>query len=126
VAPVVGSWGTSAEAQAPLSPMDTQDPVVPAWGSIGLDGDSTSFAGPVARDMPAVGGKSYAEDDDEDDERPSHPYTWLQLIVLALVAFVLGFLIVMLASRSGSESTPATTPGAAAAMQVATSTPPVV
>jgi hypothetical protein len=42
-------------------------------------------------------------DDEDDDERPRHPYTWLHLIVLALVAFVLGFLIVLLLSRSDDE-----------------------
>ncbi len=45
------------------------------------------------------------EDDDyEDEERPRHPYTWLHLIVLALVAFVLGFLIVLLLSKSSDDA----------------------
>ena len=43
------------------------------------------------------------DDDDEDDERPRHPYTWLHFIVLALVAFVLGFLIVLLLSQRGAR-----------------------
>jgi hypothetical protein len=37
--------------------------------------------------------------DDEDDDEPSrrlHPYTWLHVLVLAVVAFVLGFLIMLL------------------------------
>jgi hypothetical protein len=53
-------------------------------------------------------------DDDEDDvEKPArrrHPYTWLHVIVLALVAFVLGFLIVALWNKgkaSGAEGTSA-------------------
>jgi len=44
------------------------------------------------------------DDDEDDDERPRHPYTWLHLIVLALVAFVLGFLIVLLLSRSDGDA----------------------
>ncbi|NNH08735.1 hypothetical protein HLB10_16820, partial [Cellulomonas fimi] len=40
------------------------------------------------------------DDEDDDDERPRHPYTWLHLIVLALVAFVLGFLIVLLLNNA--------------------------
>ncbi|WP_399552423.1 hypothetical protein, partial [uncultured Cellulomonas sp.] len=51
-----------------------------------------------------------ADDDYEDDERPRHPYTWLHLIVLALVAFVLGFLIVLLLSNASDEE-----PGSTAA-----------
>jgi hypothetical protein len=43
------------------------------------------------------------DDDDDFDERPRHPYTWLHLIVLALVAFVLGFLIVLLLSKNSQD-----------------------
>jgi hypothetical protein len=50
-------------------------------------------------------------DDEDDFERPRHPYTWLHLIVLALVAFVLGFLIVLLLSNTSEDN-----PGAAAAV----------
>ncbi|MCC2320114.1 hypothetical protein [Cellulomonas xiejunii] len=38
-------------------------------------------------------------DDEDDDDEPSrrlHPYTWLHVLVLAVVAFVLGFLIMLL------------------------------
>jgi hypothetical protein len=49
----------------------------------------------------------------EDDEpappaRRRHPYTWLHLIVLAIVAFVLGFLIVALwnQGRDGAADEP--------------------
>jgi hypothetical protein len=41
--------------------------------------------------------------------RRRHPYTWLHVIVLALVAFVLGFLIVALWNKgkaSGAEGEP--------------------
>jgi hypothetical protein len=49
-----------------------------------------------------------ADLDDEDDEPVArrHPYTWLHLIVLVIVAFVLGFLVVALWNRgrpSGSS-----------------------
>ncbi|CAL8972443.1 MAG: hypothetical protein BGO38_12805 [Cellulomonas sp. 73-145] len=51
--------------------------------------------------------------DDEDDEPVArrHPYTWLHLIVLVIVAFVLGFLVVALwnhgrpSGSSGAEGT---------------------
>ncbi|MBO9555124.1 hypothetical protein [Cellulomonas sp.] len=39
------------------------------------------------------------EDDEDEEDRPKHPYTWLHLIVLALVAFVLGFLITLLLTK---------------------------
>jgi hypothetical protein len=71
------------------------EPAAPAFGApLGAGPDPVHA---VARDD---------EDDwDEDDEeRPRHPYTWLHLIVLALVAFVLGFLIVLLLSRGSDDS----------------------
>ena len=43
------------------------------------------------------------EDDDDAEERPRHPYTWLHLIVLAVVAFVLGFLIVLLLNKASDD-----------------------
>ena len=48
----------------------------------------------------------YSDDEDDDfldDERPRHPYTWLHLIVLAVVAFVLGFLIVLLYNNTSED-----------------------
>jgi len=50
--------------------------------------------------------------DDEDDDEPSrrlHPYTWLHVLVLAVVAFVLGFLIMLLViqTRPGNGGTEA-------------------
>ncbi|KQY47590.1 hypothetical protein ASD18_09835 [Cellulomonas sp. Root137] len=56
-------------------------------------------------------------DDEDDEERPRHPYTWLHLIVLALVAFVLGFLIVLLLSNTTEDD-----PGSTAAAPVTHST----
>lgn len=70
---------------------------------------------------PVRSGAARDEDDDdyddEDDERPRHPYTWLHLIVLALVAFVLGFLIVLLLSNTTEDD-----PGSTAAAPVTHST----
>ncbi|QGQ18949.1 hypothetical protein GC089_06485 [Cellulomonas sp. JZ18] len=51
------------------------------------------------------------EDDLEDErERRRHPYTWLHLLVLALVAFVLGFLIMLLLIRARGDETAAVVP----------------
>jgi hypothetical protein len=61
----------------------------------------------------------YDDDDDDFDERPRHPYTWLHLIVLALVAFVLGFLIVLLLSKNADDD-PGSTPAASTAVHVVT------
>jgi hypothetical protein len=98
---------------------------VPHWGSLGV---GSSLA---TRDEPVASGTLYGDEDDEDDEdddeRPSHPYTWLQLIVLALVAFVLGFLIVLLAGHGSSgASDPAATPTPAASAPVDAGAHPVV
>lgn len=60
---------------------------------------------------------------DEDDEQPArrrHPYTWLHLIVLALVAFVLGFLIMALWNQGKSNGAE----GAAASVAVVVVAPP--
>ncbi|MDC7121188.1 hypothetical protein OMK64_06530 [Cellulomonas fimi] len=101
-----GSWGR---------PADT-----PVGAPAGPDGGAP-FAqrpDPTAARAPRV--DDLDEDDDEDDdedaeERPRHPYTWLHLIVLALVAFVLGFLIVLLLNNArGEEPTPNAAPPAAA------------
>ncbi|MFC6450759.1 hypothetical protein [Cellulomonas gelida] len=60
-------------------------------------------------------------DDDEDDEvesRPRHPYTWLHLIVLALVAFVLGFLLVLLYTKANDGAS-----AASSALSIVTTAP---
>jgi flagellar basal body-associated protein FliL len=59
--------------------------------------------------------------DDGRDEQPvrrRHPYTWLHLIVLALVAFVLGFLIMALWNQGKSNGAEGAS-GAAAVVMVA-------
>lgn len=48
---------------------------------------------------PIAGEPAAADDEDAEPARRRHPYTWLHLIVLAVVAFVLGFLIVALWNR---------------------------
>jgi hypothetical protein len=58
--------------------------------------------------FPSTGVPIVPAPDDEDEDEPvrrKHPYTWLHLIVLAIVAFVLGFLIMALwnQGRSGAE-----------------------
>lgn len=117
----MGSWGAAAAA-APAPTVEVADDMtVPHWGSLGVAGSSVATG-----DEPVQSGSLYG-DVDEDDERPSHPYTWLQLIVLALVAFVLGFLIVLLAGHgSAAANTPATTPTPAASAAVDAGQHPVV
>lgn len=117
----MGSWG-AAPAAAPAPPVEVGDDVtVPHWGSLGVAGGSVA-----TRDEPVESGSLYG-DADENDERPSHPYTWLQLIVLAFVAFVLGFLIVLLAGHgSAAANTPASTPTPAASAAVDAGQHPVV
>lgn len=108
----MGSWGAAA-AGTPAPAVEVDDEVpVPNWGSLGVSGSATA-----TRDEPVASGSLYGDDDEDDDQRPSHPYTWLQLIVLALVAFVLGFLIVLLAghgSAGANDPAPTTTPAASA------------
>ncbi|MGV8977354.1 MAG: hypothetical protein ACOH17_04865 [Cellulomonas sp.] len=118
----MGSWG-AAPAVAPTPVVDVADDgAVPHWGSVGV-----SVSSLATRDEPASSGTLYGDDDKDEDERPSHPYTWLQLIVLALVAFVLGFLIVLLAGHGSADAKPASaTPTPAAASAVDASHHPVV
>lgn len=52
--------------------------------------------------------------DDEEYDAPRHPYSWLHMVVLVLVAFVLGVLIYMVMSRDGGDA------GAQAAESVVT------
>ena len=97
---------TAPAAWAPtgLSPSGT----VPAPRA-GGEPAAPAFAASSAGRPDHVGfGTTHDEDDDFDDdddydERPRHPYTWLHLIVLALVAFVLGFLIVLLLSNNSAD-----------------------
>ena len=86
--------GTPEPGTRPADEHPADDAVAPPWG------------------RPRTDDVLPDEDDDLDDEpsRRLHPYTWLHVLVLAVVAFVLGFLIMLLVIETrGGE------PGAAAA-----------
>ncbi|MGW6129703.1 hypothetical protein ACWFNE_06730 [Cellulomonas sp. NPDC055163] len=116
--PLAGSRSAGAAAE--------EAPAGPRWGSLSKSDPARpdplrpdgGRPDPVRATRPADElDDDLDEDDDEDDERPSHPYTWLQLLVLALVAFVLGFLIVLLGSRGSDDASGATpTPATASAV----------
>jgi hypothetical protein len=101
---VPGSWGGASAAAAPAGPV--------AGAPFGKRSDA-----PVAG-ATRVDDLDEDDDEDEDDERPRHPYTWLHLIVLALVAFVLGFLIVLLLNNARGEEPAANAAPAADATHV--------
>ncbi|WP_309134050.1 hypothetical protein [Cellulomonas sp.] len=50
------------------------------------------------------------DDLDDERERRRHPYTWLHLLILALVAFVLGFLVMLLLIRTREDTAAALVP----------------
>lgn len=112
----------SAPAGAwPAGPASDEE-AAPRWGSLASSSAAPSRS--QARPDPVRGTAPVGDldddddyDDEDDDERPSHPYTWLQLIVLALVAFVLGFLIVLLGSEKSDDAAgPTPTPVTASAV----------
>ncbi|MCM0641431.1 hypothetical protein, partial [Cellulomonas wangsupingiae] len=74
---------TGAPRPAPPERL-TDEPATPPWAGL----------------RPASTPHDDLEDDDfEDEDEPArrlHPYTWLHVLVLAVVAFVLGFLIMLL------------------------------
>jgi hypothetical protein len=85
--PAAASPGVGWTAQpdhAPVAASAASSEAAPAWAPIGE-------VAPATPDAAAT-----EDDEDEAGRRPRHPYTWLHLIVLALVAFVLGFLIMLL------------------------------
>jgi hypothetical protein len=45
-------------------------------------------------------------DDDDEPTRRRYPYTWLHMLVLSLVAFVLGFLIMLLYMQASGGDEP--------------------
>lgn len=99
-APRAGSWAV-APAQA-----SSDDEASAVSGPFVLSSGQSPFPSTGVTQVAAP-----AEDDDEPARR-RHPYTWLHVIVLAIVAFVLGFLIVALwnQGRSGAEGESATAP----------------
>jgi len=94
----------------PAWPSPTQTaPGQPAAASPGIGWTAQPDERPSARSAQAApdpvgpggafGSTGATDEDDElelEEQRPRHPYTWLHLLVLALVAFVLGFLIMLL------------------------------
>ncbi|MGN8246094.1 hypothetical protein ACTHAM_003226 [Cellulomonas soli] len=70
----------------------------PRWGA------EPAFAGAEARDGASAPARTWDDDDLDEPVRKHHPYTWLHLTVLAIVAFVLGFLIMLLANK-GTQAT---------------------
>ncbi|GIG20065.1 hypothetical protein Cch01nite_07890 [Cellulomonas chitinilytica] len=103
------------------------EPTVPAprWGESSAPATGLGAA-PFGEPAAAGAARPVDDFDDEDDEddddlRPKHPYTWLHLIVLALVAFVLGFLITLLLTKE--EPTDGSQGAAAVAPVTTTSSP---
>ena len=70
-------------------------PTFPQRGSA----DSPLSGGVIAPAAP-----EQADTDEELDEAPDHPYTWLHMIVLVLVAFILGMLIFMVVMQDPKPS----------------------
>lgn len=88
---------------------DEDEPMVPAWA-------------PTATAEQTVAPPT--QDDDEDDEEPTgRSYTFLQLVVLALVAFVLGVLIWLLYDQSRDDSAAAEPVGYLVAQAAAPAVP---
>lgn len=126
IRPVVGqSFGTveatpAAEVTAPVfgsvstGPTQTigvdEAEALPRWGTIASSGQGwkpvPTDSGPSGPSVPSSRPAATTDEDEEPDdaiEPPRHPYTWLHMIVLVLVAFVLGMLIfVVLLRDSGS------------------------
>jgi|GEM_PF-2487345 len=84
VAPTPASSASSAVA----------DEAEPRWGSVGWKPAPSAQAAPTTPD--AVG------DEEPEEEVARHPYTWLHMIVLVVVAFILGMLIFMVIMQDDS------------------------
>jgi hypothetical protein len=93
----------SAEVVAPVVSSLAGRGAQPATGA---PVEGAAGTGPFGTGVPDAVRESVSPDGDDDhEERPRHPYTWLHLIVLALVAFVLGFLIVLLLAHTTDDAT---------------------
>lgn len=91
---------------APVAVEAARFPAVGAPAGVGAGhGEQQALGLPSPR--TASPSDRYEDEDDEPVIR-RYPYTWLHLIVLAVVAFVLGFLVVAL----WNHGRPAGTPGA--------------
>ncbi|WP_448061402.1 hypothetical protein [Cellulomonas hominis] len=138
-APALQSWTPTLPSAVPpsgIQPEPDDELPVPRWDSVlagataAAEEARTSTAGSRSRSrrqdaatpvapveeaaVTTAGSRDVPEDalvdvTDEDAPRRAYPYTWLQMIVLALVAFVLGFLIILLGGRAaaGDEGTAA-------------------
>lgn len=101
-----------APTPAPAAPATpSADPeAAPRWGSLGWKPASGPQAAPVAHE-PEV-------DDEHEEESARHPYTWLHMIVLVVVAFILGMLIFMVIMQDDSPGTGAAKPQGAGVLEV--------
>ncbi|MBX9246074.1 hypothetical protein ICW40_14825 [Actinotalea ferrariae] len=114
-----GAPGPRWSAVAPGQTGWTPTPEAPSSGSAAADAGPSGGASPVdARDAePEL-------DDEAGTQAPepvrAHPYTWLHMIVLVVVAFVLGMLIFMVVMR---DAPPADGTGQGAAADVVAAAP---
>ena len=94
-------------ATAPATPAARPTPAQdgpdaePRWGSLGwTPASGAGSTGPVGSATPEE------PTPHEPDEEPArHPYTWLHMIVLVVVAFILGMLIFMVIMEDDSPGT---------------------
>lgn len=138
-APAPVAWSPAAPAAVPPAPA-SPDPLpvapasapaaeaevpVPQWQSLlkAMAPPPTPVPAAEVTDPTGSLARITTEDDAEDQaavEQPERlrrplPFTWLQWIILAVVAFVLGFLIIFVAKTATSaEGAPSPTPAAAA------------
>jgi hypothetical protein len=91
---------------------------VPQWGSVtSSPWTATSTVGSFGSTPSSSGSSGVAPStepllDEPEDEAPKHPYTWLHMIVLVLVAFILGMLIFMAVSQDDPDGGAARGPAA--------------
>ena len=109
-------WSGVADESAP-SPADDAEaaatdggsPLTPRWGEV----PQTSFDAITRPESDQVPGVSPARPESRETQAGPGPrgpsYTWLHFLALALVAFVLGFLVWLLVNRGSTQ------PGAASA-----------
>jgi hypothetical protein len=107
----------STSRPAPAEASDDSGPM-PQWGTVtSSPWTATSTVGSLGSTPSSGGSFGVAPTpepllDEPEDEAPRHPYTWLHMIVLVLVAFILGMLIYMAVSQDdptgGAAGLPAT------------------
>ena len=82
-----------------ITPPESGESALPRWGNVGGGQWSPTPTFDAASVAP-----EQADTDEELDEAPHHPYTWLQMIILVLVAFILGMLIFMVVMQDPKPS----------------------